>query len=373
MLRICHLIDQSAGWEQRTAIDLILRRTTSNTNLDHALATIAPGNSALKPLDRAPTVTAHGDRLPWFAAVGIARHVKRIHADVVHVWGLQAALAACAAKCPRVLLTLFDPYLAAAHAKRIRTLCREPGFAVACSSETVVRRLVENGVPQDKIVTIRPGIDFAFVHRTRKSKLRTQLGMETGDRLAVLHEATSQRDCQLEAFWAVKLVHYLDSTFHCAVSDRDVERDRLRRFESGLIGRPALLRNTRDIPFEALICIADAFVLASRKDVSTTAIALAMAAETIVVGPATHSIAEIIGSGLNGCLYKQEPNRNQALSIIKCLRTNDEHRKLKEVARGHAYEVFAAQRNADQYVRLYENLMASRPPGDGIIDSAISA
>jgi len=44
--------------------------------------------------------------------------------------------------------------------------------------------------------------------------------------------------------------------------------------------------------------------------------------------------------------------------------------KAREVARGQAYEVFGVRRFIEQHMRVYDNLMSDRAPGEGITDSA---
>lgn len=90
-----------------------------------------------------------------------------------------------------------------------------------------------------------------------------------------------------------------------------------------------------------------------------------------VIGSAVYSIAELIGSGLNGRLFKANATGSLAPAIYRCLNDRDEFPKFVDVARGHAYEVFGLRRCIDQHARLYHNLQAGRPPNDGIVDSAV--
>ncbi|MFQ5462718.1 MAG: hypothetical protein ACE5E5_08840 [Phycisphaerae bacterium] len=374
---VLHLLDGDVGWQERTALAGLLDRASSD-DAAPAIATIAP--RALKRIGqtlgkhpREIEILGRCDRLPLLSAPAVARGRVAMGDPVVHAWGIRAALAARAAGATRVVLSLFDPTLARSHAKRIRALAETPGFVAACSCEVVLRRLVEGGVPPRSAVVVRPSVDFAAINRYRKGTLRSELGVSHGDRLIVLPHPVSRSAGQIDAYWAVQVLRVIDGAYLCAVPGWSRQRDRIHRLDRELLGDRALVSVPESVPFEQLVSVADVLLLAGHGDTPTTCIAWAMAAETLVVGPATYSVAELIGSGLNGLLYKPVRAVSAAPAIMKCLRNEAAHAKLTEVARGHAFEVFAAQRNAEQYARLYDNLVRGVDPGSHIVDSAVSA
>jgi len=113
-------------------------------------------------------------------------------------------------------------------------------------------------------------------------------------------------------------------------------------------------------------------VIVPRGDIATGSIAWAMAAETVVIGTATYAIAELIANNVNGMLFKQEPHRRMVPAIAPRLRQRDGHAKLKEVARGQAYEVFGVRRFVEQTMQLYENACAGVPADTRISDPAMA-
>jgi len=374
---VLHLLDGDVGWQERTALTGLLDRASTDGTAP-AIASIAP--HALKRIGktlgkhpRPIRILGRCDRFPLLSAPAVLRSRVAMGEPVVHAWGIRAALAARAAGATRLVLSLFDPTVAWAHAKRIRTLAEMRGFVVACSCEVVLRRLIEGGVSPKSAVVVRPGVDFAAINRYRKGPLRSELGVSNGDRLIVLPHPVSRSAGQIDAYWAVQVLRVIDGAYLCAVPERSGQRDRIHRLDRELLGDRALVSVPESVPFEQLVSVADVLVLAGHGDTPTTCIAWAMAAETLVIGPATYSIAELIGSGLNGLLYKPVRGVSAAPAIMKCLRNEGDHAKLREVARGHAFEVFGAQRNAEQYARLYDNLLRGVAPGSDIVDSAVSA
>ena len=96
-----------------------------------------------------------------------------------------------------------------------------------------------------------------------------------------------------------------------------------------------------------------------------------MAAETIVIGTATYAVAELIASKVNGVLFKQEPQRRMVSDVAPLLRHRDGHAKLRETARGQAYEVFGVRRFVEQTMQLYDNVCAGAPADTRITDPAM--
>ena len=89
-----------------------------------------------------------------------------------------------------------------------------------------------------------------------------------------------------------------------------------------------------------------------------------------VIGSAVHAVAELIANKLNGLLFKIEKGETMAIPVARLLQNRDAQRKVKVTARGQAYEVFGLRRFAEQHDRLYGNLLAGKPPGEGILDPA---
>ena len=101
--------------------------------------------------------------------------------------------------------------------------------------------------------------------------------------------------------------------------------------------------------------------------------AWAMAADTLVIGTATYAVAELIANRVNGLLFKQTPGRRMVPDIAPLLRGDrSSHVKLKEAARGQAYEVFGLRRCVEQTMQLYENLLAGENAEHNINDPAMT-
>ncbi len=372
MTRVCHLFDGSIGWQERVGASQLVDRL-DRAAFDQRLATVDPvAVGRLTPIGRDVAIVARSTRVAALAAPQLRRHLRRHEVDIVHAWGVRAAHIASGAGYPFVL-ELFDPDTAAKQVKAIRTFARPGEFAVACAAETVRRRLLEGGLPASRCAVIRPGVGFRSINAFRRGSLRRDLGITDEAFLIALSDPPVRGDGSFDAFWAGKLLSFLDGGVRVAVTGDEREKSRIRRFDAAHLGEPTFVGVSPEMAFEELIAVSDALVVAARGDVPATAIAWAMAAKTAVIGSAVHSVAELISHKLNGLLFKQRPGKSMAVAIIRCLQDREAQAKAAEVAHGHAYEVFGVRRFVDQHARLYENMLSGVHASEGIQDSAVSA
>ena len=166
------------------------------------------------------------------------------------------------------------------------------------------------------------------------------------------------------------MINCLDGGMRVIVPGKSPERGRICRFAVDVPGPPAMLDLQEPVPFEELVSVCDALVVAPRSDISTTSIAWAMAAETAVIGSAVQAVTELVASKVNGLLFKQVPGKSMATSIAQLLEDRESQAKAKNIARRQAYELFSVRRCIDQHARLYENLLSGATPGEGIVDSS---
>lgn len=369
-IHVCHLVDGRACWEERLAI----RQLVDRLGRDHFVTTLA-ALGARAAIRVEPELTsaiqmAQTDLPALFAAPDLSRFVNRNGIHLVHAWGLRAAVAATAARVPHVIYTPFDPVVARRRAKVVRTLCRQANLGLACPTQIVQRRLVEGGVPVDRCVVIRPGIDFGHVNRIRRGPLRQALGLKRGEHAIAVPPLERSSDYFFEGYMSGQMINQLQGDVRVLMRESDARRLRLPDLDRG-IGIPlTLVTVPPSVSPEELVAIADSLVLPARGDISTTAIAWAMAAGTLVIGSATYSIAELIAHKVNGLLFKLSETGGTVVKIVNCLREHEASTRVLETARGQAYEVFSLRRFIEQTERLYRNMINGVAPGDGITDAA---
>lgn len=319
------------------------------------------------------------DSLPHFgplgvlASPGVGRFVSRRGIDVLHAWGVAAAQTARATSSVPLVVHLFDPCVASQHVKLLRTLWTAGPMAVVCSCEIVRRRLIEGGFPVEACVVIRPGVDFAAISRWRRRGLRSRLGLLKEHFVVTVPHPMARSAGQFDACWAVLLDRLLGSNVRLLLSGAGREQRRIVRFVDAHEGESPIIQLGDDEPFEQIVATCDAILVTPPGDISTTSIAWAMASETVVIGSAVHAVAELIANKVNGLLYKPPARGTSAGAIRRLLRDRASDAKIKEVARGHAYEAFGLRRYVEQVMQLYDNMLTGQPAGDGIHDAAVAS
>jgi glycosyltransferase involved in cell wall biosynthesis len=373
MSRVCHVLTNEAGWAQRIALGPLLRKADP-AHERPLLAVAGPfprwlvGVSGECECVRLP---AHG---PYLGIAGLSMRIRRQPMRLIHAWGAQAATMAAPASRRHGAALLIHLHVPPnpIEVKRLRGIGRDCGASFICSCQIVRRRLLEGGVRDDRCVVVRPGVDFSAINRWKQSPGQAGLGAERGDFVVVLGEADPAD--RVDALVGVNIHSRLRDQRVCAVllpGARDT--DRLLGFTRDLSTACPLWPAPSEMPREQVIALADAILMVPRGDISTTEIAWAMASRTAVVGTANYAVTELIAHKLNGLLIKREPGRPMAPAIARVLADRDAMAQGVETAHGQAFEVFSVRRFVDQVRAVYENVVADRPPAEGVVDSASAA
>jgi hypothetical protein len=268
-----------------------------------------------------------------------------------------------------MVISLFDPEISNRQVKWLRLMAVSGPFAVVCSTETLRRRLLAGGVPPAVTALIRPAVDFALINRGRTGVLRSRLGLNLSDRLVAVAQPLGRLDRFWDVYWAVTLSHTVSESLRLLVPAD--QWDRAAGHARTLPVRSAMVPAPKECSFEELMAVADFVVAPARGEISTTALAWAMAAGAAVLGTAVYSVAELIAHKVNGLLFKPTSDRKLAVDLAALLlQPRETVDKVRETARGQAYEVFGIRRFIDQHVRCYENILGGLPPGEGLVDPA---
>ncbi|MFQ5590802.1 MAG: glycosyltransferase [Phycisphaerae bacterium] len=373
MVNVCHLFDDSVGWEQRIGASQLLEHLPPQRYSVSLAAFDAAAAAELRGLNRQIRHLVCPGGLTLIAAPSLARLTTRHGIHILHAWGAKAALAAGAVPHAAVVCELYDPRSARRHVKLLRSIARPKGFALVCGSRTILSRLVAGGVPPDLCTVIRPGVDFAAVNRHRRTGLRDELGITPGEFVAVVPESAQCDDDLVDAFLAVKLTDEISrERLRIIVPGARRGSRRLAAFAAALPGDDVLVTTGSCYPFEKVLSNADALIVAVRGDTPTTAIAWAMGANVGIIASAVYAVAELVADKLNGLLFKQVHGERMISSIARLLRNRTALARAREAARGQAYEVFGLRRCIEQHMRVYDNVLAGVAPGEGIVDSAVA-
>jgi len=368
MTTICHLWDGECGWEQRVALNQLLSR--SGGDVSHEIAALdSTGRKSLGAMDRTVHSVPHFNPWPMLASPWLNRFADERRIDVFHVRSARAAYVAASTNAACVV-EMSDPRLAMKSARLYRTLAETGRCAFVGASGTVRRRWIEGGVPADRCVVIRPGVEFHPFTRANRERIRRALDIGPTDFVVTTPAPVDRAQGAFDAYCAAAMLHFNDQRLRMLLPGSTSETLRIRRFARSLNSNLTLLLAGGDISLDEALCAADVLIAAPREDVSTAPIARAMAANVAVIGAAVPAVAEIITHKVNGLLFKQVADRRPVPVLARLLGDRESLLRYREAARGQAYEVFSVRRYVDQFTRLYQNLTCGAPLEEGITDTA---
>lgn len=372
MTRVLHIVDGSCDETGLQCLGALRARLVSDGQ-SHAVCCLDPAGLSRARRVLGQDVASAPRRVSRFFnyAPDLDRIAKCAQVGLVHAWGADSAVAASArlAEIPKVL-TVLSPVDARRVAGWVRAISEST--VVATGSQVVRARLVSAGVTPDKTVVIRGPADFAAVNRARQSDLRRSL---VGDsRFVILLDGPASRaGGQYYGLWAAAIVSEVLHDLRVMMPYESAESRRLLRFVRQIGRKDMVIVPDPSHSWPQLAACADVFCCPAVEDICTESIAAAMAAGAVVVGSAVRSVAELIADRHNGLLCKPAEPRTLAGKLLNALEDGELRRRLANVARGQAYEVFGVRAFADNYATLYENVLAGRPASEGIADTAMVA
>lgn len=324
---------------------------------------------------RAVTVGAAGDHYNTAVAAFRLRRLAGEY-DIAHAWGMRALIAVAFGAFRRVV---FSPgeFPTRRHVRWLRAVMDYRDVTVACPTATIRRALVERGVPVERCVLVRPGVDFSRVRPRRDPALRAALGFDDANTvLMTVGESTYAADHRT-AVWAATIHNVLDRKTRVLAWGRGDRAASVSRFGTRL-GQPELVtlaerRLGRRVEFEEILPAADVLVVSARGPVSTLPVAIGMASGVAIAAAVTPTVAELLEDRHTAVMCPPGDARLLAQRIAQ-LREDERLRwKLADTARTEAYEFFPLTRFLGEMRGVYRGDDAtadySRSRGDRALSS----
>ncbi|MCK4660733.1 MAG: glycosyltransferase [Phycisphaerae bacterium] len=371
-IQVLHVVDSTIGWDQRLAIEQLLNRLPAERFTQQVVG-LGHRKGEYARIDAPVKVMPHRPYLDFLTTPRLWSLLDKRRVDLVHAWGMHAistSLSIGHNSFP-IIASVFDPAATDRYSRSYRVKPQVRRLVFACATELVRRYLVEKGVSPEDTVLIRPGVNFSTLNRAKKSNLRSRLGLSSRDVVLLTDYPATRQGGQFCAFWATAVRSFLDTGIKLMLPGDSRETERIRRLACA-VGQTAVLVLPGDqYRQEKLIAIADCLLIPAVTGVSVTAIAWAMGAGIPVIASAGRATAELLRHHHNGFLIKPEETKRLAIRFAEAVGQRREWNNLTETARSQAYEVFSLHRCIEQTQNVYENLLANRPPSDGIKDPAI--
>jgi glycosyltransferase involved in cell wall biosynthesis len=373
-VRILHVLDDSAGWQQRIGVTQLTEKLPADGFACRALALHGQARNLLASSGVVPELLPQRFGASFFNAPQVRRYLADRAVDLAHTWSVPTAVTvAQAADDVRLVVERFDPAIPDREAAMLRSIQSRPGFGVVCTSATVRRRLIEKGLEPKVCTVIRPGVDFATINAAREKGIRQRLGLAPNERALIVPEPATPGGGQFAAYWTAAIRSALQAGDHLIIPGLSAEQARIERL-ARQIGLNRFLRCPGEaFRFEDLVANADVLLSPSQAEVPTTAVAWAMAAGVPVVATAVYATTELLSHNRNALLLKPDSPKRLAVKLAAMLDRGDDLRRVRDAARGQAYEIFDVRRYVDQHARLYRNLLDNQSPGDDIVDPVVGS
>lgn len=369
MTAILHVVDRSCGPSTLQALNLLRSRLAATTPA--MVATIDPASR------RAAERFVSGGILPAprllptrfvnFASA-LTKLAESCRADVIHAWGIEAATVCMTTLRNRpLLLTLIEPESAEDAAKWIRSF--PIGAGVVSDSEFIQTRLITSGLDPRQVIVIRGAVDLGAINRARRDDVRQRI-VGNANPVILLPGPPVRGAGQEAAIWAAGIIQFLHRGLRVLMPYASPEADRLTRWVRTMGLDQMLIIPDACLTWHELVTCADVFLQPAEREVCTPPIAAAMAAGLPIVATAIRSIAEMVADRHNGLLVKNAEPKAVAARLLTAIEDQPLVRQITDTARSQAFEVFSPRATADNYRKVYENLAAGQPIGEGICDTA---
>jgi glycosyltransferase involved in cell wall biosynthesis len=307
-------------------------------------------------------------RADWRAVQQIEEYIQTEAIDVVHTHGYKADLYGFLAawRSGKPVVATCHNWVGGTTAlgiyNHLDRLALKKFSALAAVSDEVAQRLLDSGVPADKIRTIANGIDVQSFEHGHPLPALSFMGEKVVGMVARL-------DLQKGFEYLLRAVRELCNTmngFKVVIVGEGPDRPAIEAMvqEYGLQSSVVLAGQQSDMP--GVYAAMDIFVLPSLNEGLPMTILEAMAASKPVVATRVGAIPKVINDGENGLLIN--PRNSEALrnALASLLSDPNKCRRMGEKAHGWVSRNYTSEAMALKYRQLYDEILgrpelAARP------------
>lgn len=225
-------------------------------------------------------------------------------------------------------------------------------------SDGIKRVLIEDGVPKDKIVTIRSGVDLGrFDSVSPPRDFRKSLGIPEGDILIGTIAAITKEKGYPNLIRAAKIVlDRAENVTFLAVGDGPDEEEVQDLAGSLNLGGEFIFAGFREDVGDFFKSF-DIFVLASKMEGLGTSVLDAQAVGLPIVATTAGGIPEMIINGRNGLLVPPEDEASLADAILRLIGDEKLRQKMGENAKEEVKK-FSIDKTIQENIDLYREILS---------------
>lgn len=288
------------------------------------------------------------------AALGLRRMARGV--DLIHAWDEAAFAAAAVAGVGPILFSPPRP-LGRRAVGWVRAVLNYRDVRLVLPAATERRRCVERGIPPDRCLVIRPGVDFSRVRRRRDPDLRRALGLADADHVLLAPGESTEPADHERAVWAGSILGVIDPKYKILLWGRG-PRARRAAALGGRLRQPDLVRVAearlgRRIGFEELLSAADTTLVAAREGAATLPVAACMAAGLPIVSTVSYTLGELLEDRHSAVMAPPGSPRHLARRFLDLQADPALRWAVADTAKAEAFEYFPLTRFLDEYRALY--------------------
>jgi glycosyltransferase involved in cell wall biosynthesis len=369
-MKILHIIS-SSGMYGAEAVILNMSRTLNESSNSSILGVFS--NSANPNLQLHEVATAQGIDSHLISCTGqidrtvpasIRELAARTNADILHAHGYKAdlysysALRQSAIPLVSTCHNWLDNDLAVSlYGMADRFVLRSYAAVVAVSDE-VQQRLLNAGVRKEKIHLVRNGVDLRPFDDAPPS-LRTIPSDDYSPIVGLVGRLGAEKGVDIFLRAAARVLVELPSARFVVVGEGpDREQLELLLSKLQIEENVSLLGRRDDMP--SVYASLDLMVSASRREGLPIAILEGMASSLPIIATAVGAVPTIIRNDNTGVLVPAEDVETLASEIVKLLANPAQRQRLGAAAKKLIEEEFSARRMTADYLRVYEQAIATK-------------
>ena len=225
-----------------------------------------------------------------------------------------------------------------------------------CQTLSVRERLLSLGVPAERCVLIRPGVDAGVLNPDRRADVRAQLQLDEHDVVVTALPPVARYAGTFTVAWAVLLVEKVRPDVRLVVPAGGREQQRVRRLVESCRHEWVARYADERLALPDLLAASDVAAYLPSGPAPTDSLAWAMAAGCPLVASAVAATTELLAHGENAWLCRPDDPKEAARALLQVIEHPAESRQRAERARAQAASELGRERMVEQYRQCYEAL-----------------
>ena len=231
---------------------------------------------------------------------------------------------------------------------------------IICISDFIRTVLIKDGISEDKLITIRSGVDINKFDKVFPSeKFRENLGVKPNEILIGTVAAFAGHKDYPNLLTAFAIVRKkLDNIKLCLVGDGPLKKEIEKIADQLGISKDVIFTNFVENVGEYLKAF-NIFVLASRKEGLGTSLIDALSVGLPIIATNAGGIPELIKDDKNGILVEAKNNIKLAEAIINLINNPQKQKELSIAAKSSAQK-FSIEETVRQNISEYKRLLSEK-------------